>query len=218
MPVALLTAFEARMGVTVLEGYGLSEASPVSAFAPVDGRPRKVGSIGVTLPGVEQKVVDESDREVGVSEVGELVIRGPNVMKGYWNLPDATAQALRGGWLHTGDMARVDEDGYFYLVDRKKDMIIVGGFNVYPREIEEVLYRCEGVKEAAVIGVPDEAYGEVPVAFVVPGRETLQQEDVKAFCTENLAKYKRPARVIFIEELPKNTVGKILRRDLRQFA
>lgn len=218
MPVALLTAFEARMGVTVLEGYGLSEASPVSAFAPVDGRPRKVGSIGVTLPGVEQKVVDESDREVGVSEVGELVIRGPNVMKGYWNLPDATAQALRGGWLHTGDMARVDEDGYFYLVDRKKDMIIVGGFNVYPREIEEVLYRCEGVKEAAVIGVPDEAYGEVPVAFVVPGRETLQPEDVKAFCTENLAKYKRPARVIFIEELPKNTVGKILRRDLRQFA
>ncbi|OPG16340.1 long-chain-fatty-acid--CoA ligase [Ferroacidibacillus organovorans] len=218
MPVALLSAFEARMGVTVLEGYGLSEASPVSAFAPIDGRPRKVGSIGVTLPGIEQKVVDEFDREVDVDEVGELVMRGPNVMKGYWHLPDATAQALRGGWLHTGDMARVDEDGYFYLVDRKKDMIIVGGFNVYPREIEEVLYRCEGVREAAVIGVPDDAYGEVPIAFVVPGSDTLSQEDVKVFCAAHLAKYKQPARVVFIKELPKNTVGKIMRRDLRQFA
>lgn len=216
MPVALLEAFEARFGVRVLEGYGLSEASPVTAFTPVDGRARKVGSIGVTLPGLEQRVVDDQDRELPVGEVGELVVRGPNVMLGYHNRPEETAAALRGGWLHTGDLARVDEDGFFYIVDRKKDMIIVGGFNVYPREVEEVLYAHKGIAEAAVVGLPDEGYGEQVVACVVAKDGTLTEESVRAYCEAHLAKYKRPAQIRFFSELPKNQTGKILRRALRE--
>ncbi len=216
MPVALLTAFEKHFGVTVLEGYGLSEASPVTSFAPVDGRVRKLGSIGVSLPGVDQKIVDLEDQEVPPLTVGELVVRGPNVMKGYWHRDEDTSVALRGGWLHTGDLAKMDEEGYFYIVDRKKDMIIVGGFNVYPREVEEVLFLYPGISEAAVVGVDDGNYGEIVIACVVTKDESVTQDDIIAFCHTNLAKYKCPSKVLLMEELPKNATGKVMRRILRE--
>ncbi len=159
MPVEVMRGFEEAFGCKVLEGYGLSETSPVASFNHPD-RERKPGSIGTPIEGVEMKVVDDDGNEVAQGEVGEIVIRGHNVMKGYWKRPDATAEAIRDGWFHTGDMATVDEDGYFFIVDRKKDMIIRGGYNVYPREIEEVLYEHPAVREAAVVGVPHDELGE----------------------------------------------------------
>jgi len=215
LPVALLEGFEKLFQLEILEGYGLSEASPVTSFVPADGRARKVGSIGVPITGVEQKIFDEADRELPPGEVGELVVRGPNVMKGYWQRPDDTALALRGGWLRTGDLARTDEDGYFYIVDRKKDMIIVGGFNVYPREVEEALFSHPDIVEAAVVGIPDDQYGEAVVACVV-AREGLEVSMIYAFCEQRLAKYKRPVRIELMPELPKNQTGKVLRRELRE--
>ncbi len=218
MPTAVMESFERRFGAPILEGYGLSEASPVTSFAPMDGRPRKIGSIGVTLPMMEQMVVDEEDRAAPVGELGELVVRGPNVMKGYLGRPEETAAILRGGWLHTGDIARMDEDGYFYIVDRKKDMIIVGGFNVYPREVEDVLFGHEGLIESAVVGVPDDQYGEAVVAYVVRRNDSLTAEDIQAFCAERLVKYKWPTRIVFTDELPKNAIGKVLRRQLKELS
>lgn len=216
LPVELLRNFEAKFQTIILEGYGLSEASPVVSFNPIDGN-RKAGSIGLTIPGVEVKIVDEHDNELTPGEVGELIVRGPNVMAGYFNNPAATAEALRNGWLHTGDLARQDEEGYLYIVDRKKDMVIVGGFNVYPREVEEVLYQLPQVLEAAVIGVPDPNYGEAVVAFVaVKTGHTLTEEEVLNHCRQHLAKYKIPAKVILTGELPKNSTGKILRRMLKE--
>ncbi|MBB6281698.1 fatty acid--CoA ligase family protein [Geobacillus subterraneus] len=215
MPVALLENFEKKFKVIVSEGYGLSEASPVTCFNPLD-RPRKPGSIGTNIKNVENKVVNEYGEEVPVGEVGELVVRGPNVMKGYYKMPEETAAALRDGWLHTGDLARMDEDGYFYIVDRKKEMIIVGGYNVYPREVEEVLYSHPDVVEAAVIGVPDPDYGEAVRAFVVAKNPELTEEQLIAYCRERLAKYKVPGEISFLEELPKNATGKILRRALKE--
>lgn len=214
MPVALLNAFEEAFDVTISEGYGLSEASPVTCFNPLD-RPRKAGSIGTNIVNVENKIVDELGKEVAPGEVGELIVRGPNVMKGYYNLPEETASALRDGWLYTGDMARMDDEGYFYIVDRKKDMILVGGYNVYPREVEEVIYSHPEIKEAAVVGVPDQNTGEAVMAFVVTGDSQVPEDELKAYCQEHLAKYKIPTFVEFMEELPKNTTGKILRRSLR---
>jgi len=215
MPVALLENFEKKFNVIVSEGYGLSEASPVTCFNPLD-RPRKPGSIGTSIKNVENKVVNEYGEEVPIGEVGELVVRGPNVMKGYYKMPEETAAALRDGWLHTGDLARMDEDGYFYIVDRKKEMIIVGGYNVYPREVEEVLYSHPDVVEAAVIGVPDPDYGEMVRAFVVTKNPELTEEQLLAYCRERLAKYKVPGEIDFLEELPKNATGKILRRALKE--
>lgn len=215
MPVALLENFEKKFNVRVSEGYGLSEASPVTCFNPLD-RPRKAGSIGTNIVNVENKVVDPEGKEVAVGEVGELVVKGPNVMKGYYKLPEETAAALKGGWLHTGDLAKQDEDGYFYIVDRKKDMIIVGGYNVYPREVEEVLYNHPEVVEAAVVGVPDPNYGEAVRAFVVIKNDSpLTESLLHEYCQEHLAKYKVPNAIDFLDELPKNTTGKILRRALR---
>ncbi|GKV56721.1 long-chain-fatty-acid--CoA ligase [Sporosarcina sp. NCCP-2222] len=215
LPVALLHNFEDKFNVRVSEGYGLSEASPVTCFNPLD-RDRVPGSIGTNIVNVENKVVDEFGDEVPRGEVGELIVRGPNVMKGYYKMPEETAAAIRNGWLYTGDLAKQDEDGYFYIVDRKKDMIIVGGYNVYPREVEEVLFAHPAVVEAAVIGVPDQDFGEAVHAFVVlkPGA-SLNEEQVKAYCEEKLAKYKVPEHVEFLDELPKNTTGKILRRTLK---
>ncbi|BBW97281.1 fatty acid--CoA ligase family protein [Geobacillus sp. FSL W8-0032] len=215
MPVALLKNFEEKFNVIISEGYGLSEASPVTCFNPLD-RPRKPGSIGTNIKNVINKVVNEYGEEVPVGEVGELVVRGPNVMKGYYKMPEETAIALRDGWLHTGDLARMDEDGYFYIVDRKKEMIIVGGYNVYPREVEEVLYSHPDVVEAAVIGVPDPDYGEAVRAFVVTKNPELTAEQLIAYCRERLAKYKVPTAIEFLNELPKNTTGKILRRILKE--
>ncbi|MFC3883653.1 fatty acid--CoA ligase family protein [Bacillus songklensis] len=215
MPAALLKAFEQKFNVIISEGYGLSEASPVTCFNPLD-QPRKPGSIGMNIVNVENKVVDEFGEEVPVGQVGELVVRGPNIMKGYYKMPEETARTIKKGWLYTGDLARMDEDGYFYIVDRKKDMIIVGGYNVYPREVEEVLYGHPSVVEAAVIGIPDMDFGEAVKCFVVVKDASLTEEELMAYCREHLAKYKVPSEIDFLDELPKNTTGKILRRALKQ--
>ncbi|MEK3822065.1 MULTISPECIES: fatty acid--CoA ligase family protein [Cytobacillus] len=214
MPVALLHGFEKKFNVIVSEGYGLSEASPVTCFNPLD-KPRKAGSIGQSIMNVENKVVNELGEEVSVGEVGELIVRGPNVMKGYYKLPEETAATIRDGWLYTGDLAKRDEEGYFYIVDRKKDLILVGGYNVYPREVEEVLYNHEDVVEVAVLGVPDPNLGEAVRCYVVTKNPQLTEELLLAYCAEHLAKYKVPSSIEFLEELPKNTTGKILRRALK---
>ncbi|RDI47844.1 fatty acid--CoA ligase family protein [Falsibacillus pallidus] len=214
LPVALLKNFEQKFKVVISEGYGLSEASPVTCFNPLD-RPRKPGSIGTSIMNTKNKVVNELGEEVPVGEVGELVVQGPNVMKGYYKMPEETEAAIRDGWLYTGDLAKMDEEGYFYIVDRKKDMVIVGGFNVYPREVEEVLYSHPDIVEAAVIGVPDPNQGEAVKCFVVSTNKDLTEEQVAEYCRQHLAKYKLPSSIEFIEELPKNTTGKILRRALK---
>jgi long-chain acyl-CoA synthetase len=214
MPVEVLHGFEEAFGCELLEGYGLSETSPV-ASTNHPGRPRKAGSIGTPLEEVEMRVVDENDEEVPQGEVGEIVIRGHNVMKGYWQRPEATAETMRGGWLHTGDMARVDEDGYFFIVDRKKDLIIRGGYNVYPREVEEVLYEHPKIREAAVLGVPHDEWGEeIGAAVVLHEGEEMAPEDCSQYVKERIAAYKYPRIVWFMEELPKGPTGKILKREI----
>lgn len=215
MPVEVMKAFEQKYGCMILEGYGLSETSPVASFN-VRERPRKPGSIGVPVWGVQMKVVDSEDREVPVGELGEIVIRGHNVMKGYYKRPEATAEVMRNDWFHTGDIARMDEDGYFYIVDRVKDMIIRGGFNVYPREIEEVLYGHPAIAEVAVIGVPDERLGEEVHAVVAlkPGAQATAEELIE-YCKERVAAYKYPRTIEFRDSLPKTATGKILKRELR---
>lgn len=214
LPVALLHNFEKKFNVLISEGYGLSEASPVTSFNPLD-RPRKPGSIGISITNVENKVVNELGEEVPAGQVGELIVRGPNVMKGYYKMPEETQSAIRDGWLYTGDLARMDEDGYLYIVDRKKDLIIVGGYNVYPREVEEAIYNHPDVVEVAVFGVPDPNQGEAVVSYVVSKNPNLTREQLLAYCKEHLAKYKIPSVIEFIEELPKNTTGKILRMALK---
>ncbi|WP_027963868.1 fatty acid--CoA ligase family protein [Halalkalibacillus halophilus] len=214
MPVALLEKFEQNFNVQVSEGYGLSEASPVTCFNPLD-RPRKAGSIGTDITNVDNKVVDENGEEVPRGQVGELTVKGPNVMKGYYKMPEETNASIKDGWLFTGDMAQQDEEGYFYIVDRKKDLILVGGYNVYPREVEEVLYGHDHITEVAVIGVPDPNLGEAVIAFVVSDDESVTTEELQSLCAEQLAKYKLPKEINFLDELPKNTTGKILRRSLR---
>ncbi|MDP4163282.1 MAG: fatty acid--CoA ligase family protein [Bacillota bacterium] len=214
LPVALLKNFEKKFNVLISEGYGLSEASPVTCFNPLD-RPRKPGSIGTSIMNVENKIVNELGEEVPVGEVGELIVRGPNVMKGYYKMPEETAATIRDGWLYTGDLGRMDEEGYFYIVDRKKDMVIVGGYNVYPREVEEVLYNHPEVIEVAVLGVPDPNLGEAVKCFVVSKNPEITEQELITYCAEHLAKYKLPSSIEFLEELPKNTTGKILRRALK---
>lgn len=214
LPVALLSNFEKKFNVRVSEGYGLSEASPVTCFNPLD-RPRKAGSIGTSILHVENKVVNELGEELPVGAVGELIVSGPNVMKGYYKLPEETAAAVRDGWLYTGDLARRDEDGYFYIVDRKKDLILVGGYNVYPREVEEVLYNHPDVVEVAVLGEPDSNLGESVKCYVVRKNPNTTEEHLLEYCSEHLARYKVPSSIEFLEELPKNTTGKILRRALK---
>lgn len=217
LPVALLHNFEEKFDVRISEGYGLSEASPVTCFNPID-RDRIPGSIGTNIVNVENKVVNALGEDVADGEVGELIVRGPNVMKGYYKMPEETEVALRDGWLYTGDLARRDKNGYFYIVDRKKDLVIVGGYNVYPREVEEVLFEHKDIVEAAVIGVPDVNLGEAVHAFVVL-KEGVEQdvEQLLQYCASKLAKYKVPKRIEFIDELPKNTTGKILRRSLSAY-
>jgi long-chain acyl-CoA synthetase len=215
IPVELIRAFEKKFDCAILEGYGLSETSPVASFNH-PGRPRKPGSIGTPIEGVEMQVWDDDGNEVPQGEVGEIVIRGHNVMKGYWGRPDATENAITNdGWFHTGDMARVDEDGYFFIVDRKKDMIIRGGYNVYPREIEEVLYEHPAVMEAAVVGVPDSALGEeVGAAVVLCKGEQLDPAELRNYVKEQVAAYKYPRKIWFVDELPKGPTGKILKREV----
>lgn len=214
MPVEVMRGFEKAFDCKVLEGYGLSETSPVASFNHPD-KERKPGSIGTPIEGVEMKVVDEDGKEVDQGEVGEIVIKGHNVMKGYWNKPDATEEAIKDGWFHTGDMAQVDEDGYFFIVDRKKDMIIRGGYNVYPREIEEVLYEHEAVAEAAVIGIPHDELGEeVGAAVALKEGKDVSEDELRAHVKDQVAGYKYPRRIWFVDELPKGPTGKILKREI----
>jgi long-chain acyl-CoA synthetase len=214
MPGEVLRAFEEKFGCKILEGYGLSETSPVASFNHPD-RERKVGSIGTPVEGVQMKVVDDEGDDVEQGEVGEIVIKGPNVMKGYWRKDDATAEAIKDGWFHTGDMAKIDEEGYFFIVDRKKEMILRGGYNVYPREIEEVLYEHPAVAEVAVVGVADDKMGEeVGAAVVLKKGEDVSADELKAFVKEQVAGYKYPRKVWFVDELPKGPTGKILKREV----
>jgi long-chain acyl-CoA synthetase len=215
LPVELMKAFEEKFGCKILEGYGLSETSPVASFNHPD-RERKPGSIGTPIAGVEMKVVDDDGNDVAAGEVGEIVIRGHNVMKGYWNKPDATAEAIDDdGWFHSGDMAKIDEDGYFFIVDRKKDLIIRGGYNVYPREIEEVLYEHPAVREAAVVAVPDDQLGEeVGAAVALKEGQDVSTEELQAFVKDQVAAYKYPRKVWIVDDLPKGPTGKILKREI----
>jgi long-chain acyl-CoA synthetase len=213
LPGEVLRGVEEAFGVVLLEGYGLSETSPVASFNKREGR--RVGSIGTAVEGVEMRVVDDEDNEVAPGEVGEIVIKGHNVMKGYLGRPDATEEAIRDGWFHTGDLGKVDEDGFFFIVDRKKDMIIRGGYNVYPREVEEVLYEHPAVREAAVIAVPDEEWGEeVGAAVVLKDGEHVDADTLRAYVKEQVASYKYPRRLWFVEELPKGPTGKLLKREI----
>ena len=215
LPAEVLRGFEAAFGCAVVEGYGLSETSPLASFNRTD-RERKAGSIGTAVEGVEMKLVDEDGGDVPAGEVGEIVIRGHNVMKGYWRRPDATAEAISAdGWFRTGDLARRDADGDFFIVDRRKDMIIRGGYNVYPREVEEILYQHPAVRECAVVGAPHTELGEEVGAAVVlrPGTEATAGE-LREFVRDQIAAYKYPRLVWFVDELPKTATGKILKRDI----
>jgi long-chain acyl-CoA synthetase len=215
MPAEVMRGFEQAFDCVILEGYGLSETSPVASFNHLE-RERKPGSIGTPIRGVQMKVVDDAGRELPAGEVGEIAIRGHNVMKGYWRRPKETAEAIRHGWFLTGDMAWRDRDGFFFIVDRKKEMIIRGGFNVYPREIEEVLYEHPAVLEAAVLGIPDDALGEeVGAAVVLRGGANADADEIRGFLKERLAAYKYPRRIWFTDELPKGTTGKVLKREIR---
>lgn len=216
LPVEVQERFEALTGGKLVEGFGLTEASPVVSANPIYGT-RKTGSIGLPVPDVEAKIMDveTGTRELGIGEVGEFVARGPQVMKGYWNRAEETANVLRDGWLYTGDMARMDEDGFFYIVDRKKDLIITSGYNIYPRDVEEVLFKHPKIKEAVVAGLPDKYRGESVKAYVVlkDGQTATEREIIK-YCVDNMARYKVPTTVEFRPELPKTMVGKVLRRAL----
>jgi long-chain acyl-CoA synthetase len=215
LPAEVQQAFESVTGARLVEGYGLTETSPVTHCNPIYGE-RRTGSIGLPIPMTEARIVNpESGETLDVGEVGELAVSGPQVMKGYWARPDETADMIRDGWLHTGDMARQDENGYFYVVDRKKDVILVNGFNVYPREVEEVIYEHEKVREVVVVGVPDKRQGEIVKAYVAlqPDAEVTEGE-LRRFAAERLADYKVPTRIEFREGLPKSAVGKYLRREL----
>jgi long-chain acyl-CoA synthetase len=215
MPAELMRAFEEKFDCIILEGYGLSETSPVASFNHPD-RERKPGSIGTPIEGVEMQVWDDDGNEVPQGDVGEIVIRGHNLMKGYWNREDATKEAITDdGWFRTGDMAKMDEDGYFFIVDRKKDLIIRGGYNVYPREIEEVLYEHPAIQEAAVVGVPHDELGEeVGAAVVLKEGESVEADELKSYVKEQVAAYKYPRTVWFVDELPKGPTGKILKREI----
>ncbi|HEU4361718.1 MAG TPA: long-chain fatty acid--CoA ligase [Mycobacterium sp.] len=215
MPVQVLTDFEKTFGCTVLEGYGLSESSPVAAFNHPN-RPRKPGSIGTPIEGVQMRIVDLDGAEVPQGETGDIQIRGHNVMKGYWNLPDATETTITAdGWLNTGDVGRVDADGYFYIVDRTKDLIIRGGYNVYPREIEEVLYEHPAVAEAAVIGIPHDSLGEdVGAAIALKKGATADPDELREYVKARVAAYKYPRRIWLVDALPKGPTGKVNKRDI----
>jgi long-chain acyl-CoA synthetase len=200
----------------IYQGYGLTETSPVVTLTPFH-RP-KMASIGVPLPGTDVRLVDDQGADVAVGQPGELLVRGAQVMSGYWQRPDETAKVIKQGWLYTGDVATMDDDGYFQIVDRKKDMILVSGFNVYPNEVEAVLAANPGVAEVCVLGTPDPLCGEAVVAFIVPKDKSLTAEQVRQHAKKTLTNYKVPKTVVFRDELPKSNVGKILRKDLKDAA
>ncbi|MCC5860009.1 MAG: AMP-binding protein, partial [Ectothiorhodospiraceae bacterium] len=201
------------VGHPILQAYGLTETSPGLTANPLENN--RPGSIGIPYASTLIRIVDDEGKPVPVGEPGELIVKGPQVMKGYWNRPEATEEALKDGWFYTGDIARMDEDGYLYIVDRKKDMVIVSGFNVYPNEVEEVIARHPGVASAGVVGVPDEQTGEAVRAYVVRSDASLTEEDIREHCKQYLTNYKVPKQIVFREELPMSPVGKVLRKDLR---
>jgi len=215
LPVEILRGFEKEFDAILLEGYGLSETSPVASFNHPD-RERKAGSIGTPIKDVEMRLVDQDWHDVPAGEIGEIAIKGPNVMKGYWQRPDATAEVIRDDWFRTGDLAKVDEEGYYFIVDRAKDMIIRGGYNIYPREVEEVLYEHPAVAEAAVVGVPDPEYGEeVGAAITLKPGASATSEEIQQFVKDRIAAYKYPRVVWFLADgLPKGPTGKILKREI----
>jgi len=217
MPQQTMEDFEKTFNVKILEGNGPTETSPVAYVNPVDGE-RKSGSVGLPIPETKVKIVDEDDNELPLGEIGEIIVQGDHVMKGYFKKPEATAETLRNGWLHTGDLGKMDQDGYVYIVDRKKDMINVGGMNVYPREIEEQLYKHPKVKEAAVVATKDELRGEIPKAVIVlKDGESATEREIQKYCMQYFANYKMPKLVDFIDELPKNATGKIDKKSLSDF-
>jgi long-chain acyl-CoA synthetase len=216
LPVQVLNEFEAKFHIPLIEGYGLSEASPVVTKNPLDGT-RKAGSIGLPIAHVQVSIQDDSGSLLGSNQIGEVCVRGGNVMLGYWNQPEETAKVIRNDWLLTGDIGYRDEEGYYFITDRKKDMILVNGINVYPREIEEVIYQFPGVKEAAVIGRPDPRKGEQPIAFVAANDgETVIELALRNFLRKKLADYKVPRKVVFLSALPRNATGKVLKTALRK--
>jgi long-chain acyl-CoA synthetase len=213
LPVAVAKAFEKRFGVPIFEGYGQTEAAPVVTLNVPEAN--KLGTIGRALPGVEVAIWDEQDHVLAADQVGELMVRGANVMVGYHNLPEDTAKTIVNGWLHTGDLGKMDADGFVTITGRKKELIISAGENIYPREIEEVLAQHPKVKECAVIGVKDEVRGEVPKAFVIPrDGETLDEKDLRLFCRDHLANYKVPKHIEIVPDLPRSPTGKIIKRAL----
>jgi len=214
MPVDVLNRFESKFSVPIYEGDGPTECSPVTCVNPIGGQ-KKIGTVGLPVPDVEMKILDEQGVELPIGEIGEIAVRGPNVMKGYWGLPEETRKTFYKDWFLTGDLGNEDGDGYFSILDRKKDMVIVNGMNVYPRIIEEVLYKLDGVVEAAVIGRPDKRHGEILVAFVVL-KESCEKSstDVRSWCRRSLASYEVPRKVVFMASLPKNAAGKIVKRVL----
>jgi long-chain acyl-CoA synthetase len=219
MPLEVLREFNAKFpGLILREGYGPTESSPVASINPIRGRAIE-GSVGVPIPNVEMSIRDEDGNELPDGSTGEICIRGGNVMRGYWKQPEETAKVLKGGWLYTGDVGHRNAEGFYFITDRKKDMLLVNGINVYPREIEEVIYRFPGVKEAAVVGVPDARRGEQPIACVVPSDGViLDEKALLLFVREKLADYKVPRRVILLDKLPRNPTGKILKTALKQAA
>jgi len=219
LPVEVMRRFEELTGGRITEGFGMSEASPLTHANPIYGT-RKSGSIGIPVSSTDAKIVDTEtgNRDLGPNEVGEMIVRGPQVMKGYWNNPTETAQTVRNGWLYTGDIARMDPDGYFFIEDRKKDMVIIGGFKVFPREVEEVLYEHPKVKEAAVAGIKHRVRGEMLVAHIVPkdgGDGKALKRELHDFCAQRLSAYKVPRRFEIVNEIPKTIIGKALRRAIR---
>jgi long-chain acyl-CoA synthetase len=216
MPTEIMNQFEKKYGKLIYEGDGPTECSPVTSVNPIGGK-RKPASIGVCVPQVEMKITDDDGNKLPHGEIGEICVRGPNVMKGYWNRPEETAESFFGEWFRTGDLGTEDDDGYFFIVDRKKDMIIVNGMNVYPRVVEEILYQHEAVREAAVVGEPNELHGEIPVAYIaLTEDDAATTADIRTFCRDHLGRHEIPRKVFFMPELPKNAAGKIVKRELRK--
>ncbi|MFP4466346.1 MAG: long-chain-fatty-acid--CoA ligase [Candidatus Goldiibacteriota bacterium] len=212
----VLKKFEEKIKVPLLEGYGLSETSPVVSVNPLD-KTRKQGSVGLPLPKVKVRIVDETGKETQTGETGEILVKGPNVMKGYFNKPEETNETIKDGWLYTGDIGKVDEDGYLYIVDRKKDLILVNGMNLYPREVEEILYMHSAVEEASVVGKKDELHGEVPVGVIkLKEGAAVSESELKKFCRQYIANFKVPHKFEFWEELPRTGTGKILKREIKR--
>lgn len=215
LPAEIFDQFKKKFGIAVIEGYGLSEASPVVAFNPL--KKQKQGTVGVTLKGIQAKIVNEDEIEVKRGEVGELIIKGPNVMRGYWHMPKATDDAIKNGWLFTGDFATMDDEGYITIVDRKKDLIIAKGMNVYPREIEELIYKFPGVDAVAVIGIPSVEMGEVITAYIqAKENETIDEKALKSYLAKNLANFKLPRVIKIIDNIPLTATGKVLKRELKE--